>query len=207
MNLRTLLTVALACCIVLGCSKREVPSNNETSTDAKTYPSQTAPIVIDGDTADWTTVPMQHTDVEASVPVDLQQLWIAHTEDHLFLRMHLDSALTLQENNSLSLHLDTDDDSSTGRAIHGLGAELTWAFGRRTGTVVKNGDTTKVGHDALGFSSLPTVRAQTFEVAFDRSARLDGQSLFSGNHLRVALTIDGDSLPDAEGGLGYRLPR
>jgi endonuclease/exonuclease/phosphatase family metal-dependent hydrolase len=143
--------------------------------------------------------------VDATARVDLQRLWVAHGPRHLFLRVQLDTVFSLSADNSLALHLDTDDDPSTGRAVHGLGAEVTWAFGRRTGIVAADGRTVEVGHDALGISYLPTVWARTFEVALDRSARPAGHPLFRGGRLRMALTLDGDRLPDAEGGLGYRL--
>lgn len=188
-----------------GCADDQAAGSRAARADPLEYPSHPAPIVVDGDTADWTAVPVRHTDVDLGASVNLQRLWVAHDPRYLFLRVQLDTALALPEDNSLVLHLDTDDDPSTGRAGHGLGAELTWAFGRRTGTVVRERDTTRVGHDALGVSALPTVRARTFEVAVDRSARPGGRPLFRGNRLRMALTIGGDRLPDAEGGLGYRL--
>jgi len=201
----SLFTTILVAFSLLGCADDETAGSGAVRGKPPDYPSHPAPIGIDGDTADWTDVPVRNVDEEGATPVDLQRLWVAHDPQHLFLRIQLDSALALQERNSLALHLDTDDDPSTGRAVHGLGAEVTWAFGRRTGTVVRGGDTVRVGHDALGLSVLPTVWSRTFEVALDRSARPGGRALFRGDRLRVALTIDGDRLPDAEGGLGYRL--
>lgn len=200
-----LLVTVLVALSLLGCADDETGSPAAVRGDTLAYPSHSAPIVIDGEMGDWRAVPVRHTDVESAAPVDLQRLWVAHDPHHLFLRVQLDTALSLSEDNSLVLHLDTDDDPSTGRAVHGLGAEATWAFGRRTGTVDIDGRTIEVGHDAVGLSALPTVRARTFEVALDRSARPGGGPLFDGDRLRVVLTIDGDRLPDAEGGVGYRM--
>ena len=62
-----------------------------------------------------------------------------------------------------------------------------------------------MGHAAIGLTSLPTVRADAFEIALDRSATPGGDALFQSDSLRIALSNDGDRLPDGDGGLGYIL--
>ena len=132
-------------------------------------------------------------------------MWRAHDDESLFRRLELGEAVKLQEGNDLTLYLDTEDNPGTGQQALGLGAELAWTFGERSGRVVRNGDAEEVTHAALGFTSLPTVTSETFEVAFDRSAApTDDGSLFEGDSLRVGLSTDGDRLPDADGGPGYR---
>ena len=54
---------------------------------------------------------------------------MAHVEQHLFLRLELGQSINLQEDNELTLHLDTDNDPTTGKQTLGLGAELSWTFG------------------------------------------------------------------------------
>lgn len=167
------------------------------------FTSQPAPIVVDGDGRDWTELPVRHDDAgDGSGPTGIERLWVAHTERRLFLRLTVDAPINLEENNDLTLYLDTDNDPKTGRSALGLGAELEWRFGERTGRL---GAGETVEHEDAGIASLPTVRADTFEIALDRSVEPGGEVLFSGDSLRVALSSGGDRIPDADGGLGYVL--
>jgi endonuclease/exonuclease/phosphatase family metal-dependent hydrolase len=165
------------------------------------YETQPARIYIDGKAADWGALAARHSDVGDGDGLGLERLWVAHSEEHLFLRVELSRAINLQEGNALTLYLDTDNAPSTGTKALGLGAEAAWTFGERSGRVGPN----EVGPLALGLHSLPTVEANVFEVALDRSARPGGAALFAGDSLRLALASEGDRLPDADGGLGYVL--
>ena len=167
--------------------------------DRPAYESHPAAIAVDGEGADWSPVPVRHADVGDGDGVGLKRLWVAHDNSHLFLRVELSRSIRLQEDNRLTLYLDTDDDPSTGTDTLGLGAEVTWTFGERAGTV--RGERT--GHAALGLHALPTVRADVFEVALDRHAQSTGTALFPGDRLRVALSTESDRLPDAPGRVGY----
>ena len=152
---------------------------------------------------DWEEVSARHDDDGGGL--DIERLWMAHAEQHLFLRLELGPSIHLQEDNELTLYLDTDNDPTTGRQTLGIGAELSWTFGQRTGQVFRNGSPTDVGHAAIGLTSLPTVRADAFEIALDRSATPEGGALFQSDSLRIALSNDGDRLPNTDGGLGYIL--
>jgi len=168
------------------------------------YETQPSPIVVDGDGSDWSELSVRYDDAgDGSQPLALERLWMAHDEDHLFLRLTTDRPINLQETNDLTLYLDTDNDTSTGVSVLGLGAELRWTFGAREG-MVRDGS---VDHEDLGLAALPTVRSDSFEIVLDRSARPAGQRLFSGDSLRVAFSAGGDRLPDADGGLGYVLSK
>jgi endonuclease/exonuclease/phosphatase family metal-dependent hydrolase len=145
---------------------------------------------------------VRHDDAgDGDGPARLERVWIAHTDQHLFLRLTLGQTINLQEGNDLTLYLDTDNDTTTGTQALGIGAELQWTFGRRSGRL--RGQT--VGHTAIGLTSLPTVRSDAFEIALDRSAEFEGRTLFSGDSLRIGLSSGGDRLPDEDGGLGYVL--
>ncbi|WP_263787502.1 endonuclease/exonuclease/phosphatase family protein [Salinibacter grassmerensis] len=187
----------------------ESPPEDTTPTAAPVdgYASHPARIYVDGDYDDWAELPVRYTDApDDEEGVDLERVSVAHDDDHLFLRLELGEAVNLQEGNDLTLYLDTDNNPGTGQQALGMGAELVWTFGERSRRVVRNGDAKEVTHAALGFTSLPTVTSETFEVAFDRSATpTDDGSLFLGDSLRVGLSTDADRLPDADGGLGYVL--
>ena len=182
------------------------PGEGDTSPPATTYTSQPARVTVGGGLSEWEPLSVRHADPSGDGgTLDLGRLWVAHDAERLFLRVELSEALNLQEGNDLTLHLDTDNDTGTGRSVRGIGADVSWTFGDRSGQVITAGGTEEVEHADLGFASLPTVRASTFEMAFDRSATPGGAPLFPGDSLRLALTGGGDALPDAEGGLGYVL--
>jgi endonuclease/exonuclease/phosphatase family metal-dependent hydrolase len=61
-----------------------------------------------------------------------------------------------------------------------------------------------VGHADVGLTTLPTVRADTFEIALDRSA-LPGGAAPTIDSLRLALAGGDDRLPDAGEAVGYAL--
>jgi endonuclease/exonuclease/phosphatase family metal-dependent hydrolase len=164
------------------------------------YASHPAPIVVDGTGGDWADVPVRHADRGDGDGLALERLWMAHDAHRLYLRVELNRPVSLHEDNTLTLHLDLDNDPSTGTPARGLGAEARWTFGDRTGRV---GDV-RIRPTALGLHALPTVATDVFEIALDRSARPAGRPLIRGDSLRVALSTAGDRLPDA-GGLGYVL--
>jgi len=166
--------------------------------DAPNYSAQPAAIYVDGEGDDWTDL-TGHLDADDGA---LDQLWVAHSDQHLFLRLALNRSLNLQEGNDLTLFLDADDDSTTGQDTLGLGAELSWTFGERAGRF----EGTEVNHADIGLTTLPTVQADTFEIALDRSATPGGASLLQNDSLRLVLSSGDDRLPDAGETIGYALP-
>jgi len=168
------------------------------------YTSQPAPIYVDGEGTDWDSLAVTRVDTgDGGGGVGLDRLWTAHTSDHVFLRMQLSRSLNLQEGNDLTLFLDADNDSATGRDTLGLGAELRWTFGERAGRF----EGTEVSHADIGLTTLPTVQSDTFEVALDRTATPGGASLFQSDSLRLALATGDDRLPDKGETIGYVLSK
>lgn len=172
-------------------------------------------VVLDGDFGDWTgRVPAHRDPVGDGAALDLGELWLAHDERYLFVRFAVGAEISLQEGNELALHLDADDDPSTGsRALPGVGAEVVWKFGDKTGRL--RGDGLRggrrrgwIGSSAIGLVTAPTVSSAVFEVAVDRTA-VEELALGSGAagrpspSWRVALATPGDRLPDAGTGVRY----
>ena len=192
--------------LMLGCSSStdSAPSATEEPPPTEAAPSHPASILVDGGSGDWDAVPLRHTDPEGDgEALDLGTLKVAHDAERLYLRLDVGTAINLQEGNTLTLHLDTDADASTGASRRGLGAEVSWTFGERDGEVRTASGTTSIRHDALGLATLPTVRSRVFEIALDRSATPGGTPLFPSDSIRLAFTGGGDLLPDASGGLAY----
>lgn len=172
---------------------------NDASPDPASFSAQSpaqfpAAISLDGSFDDWSRVDPLHTDPDGDGDrVDLLDLSVAHDADYLFLRFRLGDAMLLQEKNDLELRLDLDADPSTGSQD---GTDLSWTFGKRSGTLY--GDSTRsLRHADLGFSSLPTVASSTYEVALRRSATPGGTEwLADDDTLCLHLTVGGDRLPD-----------
>ena len=155
-------------------------------------------VVHDGFTSDWEGWPVLATDAAGDASPDLQILQASRDESTLTLRLRLGADLLLQESNALKLALDTDWNSSTGTAAEGLGAELIWTFGSRSGSY-KYGSTTAitVRHDDLGLRTLPTHSSSDYEITFNLAARPDGSHLlFPLDSLKaVVYQTGGDRLP------------
>lgn len=172
--------------------------------------AQAARILLDGAFDDWAALDPVHTDPSGdalSGMVDFERLWVANDERYLFLRFELNAETLIQEGNQVILYIDTDDDPTTGRPIHGLGADFWWVFGQRNGFFfVAPATVLDIGHSPVGIVTAPTISSTVFEIAFERDAMPgDVQPLFPGATIRLALEDDasGDLLPDDPGGVAY----
>lgn len=166
-------------------------------------PAAAQPIVLNGTFDDWNARPVLHEDPAGDgADLDLLHLRAASDADYLYLAFELADAFNLQNDNALTLYLDSDGEAATGEPVHGLGAELAWTFGTREGTAYLD-VATPVAHADLGLLTAPTVTGERFEVALRRDAEIDGVPLFDGDTLRLVLRdgTAGDVLPDTPGGI------
>ena len=169
-----------------------------------------ARIVHDGRFEDWAAIAPVATDPDdqPAGSVDLRALAITNDEQFLRLRIAFADVVQLQENNDLVLHIDTDADATTGQPVSGIGADLSFAFGSRSGTVVVDGSSIAVRHAPLRLSWAPTFSAPEFEVEIALDAVVGGAPVFPGNQILVALaTSTGERLPQAEPGAAYTIDR
>ncbi len=174
--------------------------------------AQSARIWMDGRFGDWQALTPVHTDPtgdQQTGSIDFRRLWIANDENYLFLRIEVGGEINLQDLNDITLYIDTDDDNGTGIPVHGIGAELEWDFGARSGRFLGGQSIVSITHRDIGLVTAPTVSSTQFEVAIDRHARPDGQYLlFPQNHFVLVLQDrgpGGDVLPDAAGGVAYTI--
>ena len=165
-------------------------------------------LLIDGRVDDWRFLPVAGTDAAGDAGpsgVDFTQLQLRHDDDWLYLQFPTGAEVVLQEDNTLRLYIDTDNDANTGQQVQGLGAELTWNFSGRSGTVRLGGSTRTIDHADIGLYPAPTYSATAFELALRRDTEIVGQRLFTSDSIRVALAVieaGGDRIP-AEGGIAY----
>ena len=192
----------LALCLIAGSTCLPAAS--------QTLEAPAARIVHDGRFEDWAAIAPVATDPDdqPAGAVDLLALAVTNDEQFLRLRIAFADVTQLQENNDLVLHIDTDADATTGQPVAGIGADLSFAFGSRSGTVVVDGSAIAVQHTPLRLSWAPTFSAPEFEVEIALDAVVGGAPVFPGDPIRVALTTStGERLPQADGGAAYTLDR
>jgi endonuclease/exonuclease/phosphatase family metal-dependent hydrolase len=173
------------------------------------------PVVLDGFPGEWTAVAPAWTDAAGdggASGIDLGRLWVADDAQYLFLRFEVGTDLLLNGGNNLNLALDTDGNAATGLALNGIGAELVWRPGQKSGSFYPAGSMVSVQWDDCGFIGMPTVSATEFEVAFLRASLPDGSHpLFpggTGGTIRIFLrdsVAGGDWLPDSGTTFSYQL--
>ena len=148
--------------LVLLCSLGGLVTLAGCGTDAPSpTPSAAERIFVDGQVEDWAKVTPLHVDAQgdgAEGGLDLGQLWVGHDARFTFLRVQVGREINLQEGNALTLYLDADHDAATGASVRGLGADLSWTFGERTGWWIRGTDTTEIGHATSASSRRPPSR-------------------------------------------------
>ncbi len=154
-----------------------------------TSASASLPIQIDGDFSDWNGAAATDPPGDAGGSgIDFTHLWIANDENWLFIRFDTGVEVQPDEGQDIRIVLDTDDDAGTGAAVAGVGAELVWSLGQRSGTMYLNGGSQSTSHAALGLDISPTSSGTAFELAIRRDAKGSGNMpLFPGNAVRVVI--------------------
>ncbi|MCB9466207.1 MAG: endonuclease/exonuclease/phosphatase family protein [Candidatus Eisenbacteria bacterium] len=160
------------------------------------------PIQIDGDYSDWNEDAVLGTDPsgdDGSSGIDFTFLQVADDGDWAYVRFDLTVDVQGDEGQSLRFALDTDQNPATGLSVGGIGAELVWRLGDRTGNVYPSG--TQVDQASLGIVLAPTVSDTQLEFALSRQATPAGTSLFPGAAFSIYVWDDANG--DAIGPFDY----
>ena len=117
------------------------------------------PIAIDGEFDDWSGVAANGN------------AKFTNDADRLYIYVHLGSEIWYQEDDVIELYFDTDTNPATGRMVNGIGAELSWFPGLRSGTQYSAGGSAvgTFGYTTLGMFAGPTLSSTEFEFAVARS--------------------------------------
>ena len=164
------------------------------------------PIVIDGLFDDWQEVPVTITDPEGDYNYDdWAELKITNDDDFIFFKISLHSEETLLQNwNNFYLYIDADRDSLTGHPFRGLGTELVWHFGYRTGQYFEQDGIIDLWQNDITLRQAPTVTSTEFEIAIARGSFV----LSDPDSIAVIFSSfydTGDYMPDSWGGVVYQL--
>ena len=162
--------------------------------------SQATGVVIDGYFSDWNSINPIYTDTSGdggSDGIDFGRLWVVNDTRFLFLSVEIGREIVLQNDNGLSLFIDTDNNPNTGETVNGIGADLQWNFGQRNGFLSRNGQQQAIFHDEIGLVTAPTVSSNRFELALDRLSMVGGEKVFPSDTLRMVFRdAGGDELPN-----------
>lgn len=165
-------------------------------------------ILIDGRLGEWDSRPILYTDAAGDAGVsgiDFGELKITHDEQYVFFSLEVGPQINLQDNNNLTLYLDTDENAATGLAIAGIGAEVEYTLGTRSGFVRLPG-TLPIYHDDIGLVTMPTVSSTRFEIAINRMASISSTPVFPSTGFKLVVRDNGgsgDVLPAGTGGVSY----
>jgi len=164
------------------------------------------PIVIDGLFDDWQEVPVTITDPEGDYNYDdWAELKITNDDDFIFFKISLHSEETLLQNwNNFYLYIDADRDSLTGHPFRGLGTELAWHFGYRTGQYFEQDGIIDLWQNDITLRQAPTVTSTEFEIAIARGSFV----LSDPDSIAVIFSSfydTGDYMPDSWEGAVYQL--
>lgn len=168
------------------------------------------PITLDGRFDDWNDRAVAASDPAGEGGLDLVELRLADEPDWFQMLLTASGDFDLSDDNDLVLLLDTDRDPGTGLQVEGIGAELRFVFGARSGHYYPEAtDDPEAGvelrYGPLGLQGAPTVTSPTFEIAIARDATIEGDPLFLEDRGSLVLTSGtGDRLPD-QGSIPYQL--
>ncbi len=162
-------------------------------------------IVIDGSFDDWAGIPVTYTDRTGDAlggTVDFGVLKVASDRERVYLFFEVGAEMNLQNDNGIVLYSDVDNDPATGLSVGGIGAEIEWRFGERTGVVRHTEPGFIVRQADVGLRQGPTVTSTAFEVSFDRRTVTEGELLMEDRTVAVLFQNESggtrDTLPDRD---------
>lgn len=164
-------------------------------------------IIIDERFEDWQAAPMRVEDANDNISsFDIEELSISNDENYLFIQFTLDEEIQLQQDNFLSLYIDIDQNENTGYKTEGIGAEISFYFGDRSGFVNFNPGFENIIHQDIGLLTAPTVTSDRFEIAIKRENSIDGNDVILDGSIDIVFEndiYDGDKIPNTNNGVAY----
>ena len=169
------------------------------------------PISIDGIFNDWDQVPIAYSDLESDAhSADFSTFKISYDNDFIFIYFDFfQGEFLMQDWNEFHLYIDSDNNDSTGSYVNGIGAELKWNFGSRSGFAFLGGNQIEIYQNDLSLRIAPTITSSQFEIAISRNSfpltKYGTQIL---NNFRIFISefdLDGDFIPEETGGILFSI--
>lgn len=168
------------------------------------------PITIDGLFDDWEDVPITYQDTHNDeIDADFSIVKVTNDSEFIFLYVKFHEAEFLMQNwNNFHLYIDSDNNFNTGKLYHGIGADLIWCFGERSGLKIIDGVEEEIYQNDLKLRIAPTVTSGEFEIGIDRNSEIitmnNSQEFYNGKIVFSEFNYDtelGDLLPNESGGI------
>ena len=169
------------------------------------------PITIDGLFDDWAEVDISYSDSQGDgVDADFADIKITYDNDFLFIYFNVhDGEYLMQDWNEFHLYIDADNDTTTGYYINGIGAELDWLFGDRSGSYYIMDGIIDIYQNDLTLRMAPTITNHEFEICISRNSNvltMDGtQVLVEGKVILTDTGPNADQIPDEHGGISFSI--
>lgn len=170
--------------------------------------SQEHRILLDEIYSDWDEITGVTDSNDVSTGIDLYSLKATNYDNFLFLLLKMNTEINLQDLNSITLYIDSDNNSSTGYSINGIGAELEYKFGDRSGKFYYDNTSRSISHEHIGLIALPTVTSNIFEMNINLNSIIDGRTLFPDSTMLIIIrdnVTNGDIIPNESGGYFYNI--
>ncbi len=171
------------------------------------YPQGTsAPINIDGQFGDWHDIPYISDDnSESYSEEDFYQLRIANDNNFLFLKLDFrENEILMQDWNDIHLFIDVDGNSETGHSVYGIGAELDWCFGCRSGQYYYLDGIIEIYQNDLTLRIAPTITDEKFEISISRSSNvMTMDETHIPTNINLAFHGSVDIFSNEQGGIDY----
>lgn len=171
------------------------------------FPQQ---IILDEDFSDWTDDMLVYSDSldDNQSRINFGKLYVNDDEEFIYFLLEVGAEINLQDNNSINLFIDTDNNSSTGLSKDGIGVDFQFTFGERRGKYYfSNGSSVNVFHDDIELINSPTVTSDRFEFCIYKSSVISGNILFPSDNIKIIVEDTGsDRLPDL-GSVDYTMKK
>ena len=107
--------------------------------------------------------------------------------EYLYYRFGILQEINLQDGSGVILYIDVDNNSLTGKSINGIGVDVSYDFGQRTGYYHRNSLDIAFSHYDCGLITLPTVTSNEFEFAIKRNFNAGNYLVILGSKVKTFL--------------------
>jgi len=166
-------------------------------------------VMVDGFFADWNNLSSLNKDAQGdgnTSGLDFEELKAFNDDDYLFLSIETGLEINLQDFADLVLYIDIDNSKTTGSSINGIGADLVYKLGERSGTFYISGSPFSIRQIDIGLITAPTVTSERFEIAIKKEIAVNGITKSMANTIKLMfkdVSNNGDQIPSINGGIEY----
>lgn len=168
-------------------------------------------VLIDEKFDDWsdkTLIALEEGD-EFPGELGIDELKVYNDDQYIYFYVRFNREINFQESNNFAIYLDLDNNPSTGYSVNGVGSDLSYTFGYKSGFFNVGSQSYSIKHKDVGLLSSPTFSSEEFEVALKRSGVINGITYNIYGEIAITSTVNAaiylDKLPDNSGGFHYTL--